>query len=53
MRTSLEPVWAAHVRDLVVATLLHAGENITFEAILGDMILMQISLEFQNSDITL
>lgn len=34
-------------------TLLHAGENITFEAILDDMILMQIILEFQNTDITL
>lgn len=36
-----------------VATLLHAGENITFEAILDDMILTQIVLEFQNTDITL
>lgn len=53
MRMSLGPVWAAHVRDLVLATLLHAEENITFEAILDDMILMQISLEFQNTDITL
>lgn len=51
MRTSLRPVWAAHVRDLVVATLLHEGENITFEAMLGDMILTQIILEFQNTDI--
>lgn len=51
MRTSLGPIWVAHVRDLVVATLLHEGGNITFEAILDDMILTQIILEFQNTDI--
>lgn len=52
MRTSLGPVWVACVRDLVVATLLHEGGNISFEAMLDDMILTQIILEFQNTDIT-
>lgn len=53
MRRSLGPVWAAHARDLGVATLLYEAENITFEAILDYMILMQIILEFQNTDIML
>lgn len=54
IRTRLRPVWAARVKRFSGSYIpAWRGNLITFEAILGDKILTEIILDYQNTDITL